>query len=75
VRNASTKSKLPDVIKGFGTPEQFMCIACPDHPDGTPFTDKEWEFEKRKFSALSHILVQMSLMKDVPHVTGYPTVS
>lgn len=38
-------------------------------------SDEEQAFEKRKFDALTHILVQMSLMKDVPHVKAYPTIS
>ena len=74
VCNASVKSKLPEVIKDYGTPEQFMCIERPRNEDGEECSDEEWDHEKRKFAALSHILTQMSLMKEVPHVQGYPSV-
>lgn len=39
-----------------------------------PYTDEQWEFAKRKFDALNHILIQMSLVKDVPHVRDYPDI-
>lgn len=40
-----------------------------------PYTDEEWLFAKRRFAAINHILIQMSLIKDVRHVQGYPEIS
>jgi len=74
VMNASVKSPLPKTILNYGTVDQFLCKERWTHANGDLYSDEEMEFEKRKFDALSHILVQMSLMIDVPHVKGYPTV-
>lgn len=76
VRGASGKSRLPTFIKHYGTPEQFMCQTSPINYENEDelMTDDETKFERRKFEALTHILVQMSLMIDVPHVRGYPTM-
>lgn len=86
VRGAQVKSRLPRFINGHGTPKQFMLKDRPYkyssyNPDDDPqldqrepLTDEEWEYEKRKLDAMTHILVQMSLMVDVPRVKGYPTV-
>jgi hypothetical protein len=76
VRGASVKSRLPKTISGYGTPEQFQCKEKLVHGEtGEPYTDEEMKHEKRKYEALTTILVQMSLMTDVPHVKGYPSVS
>lgn len=71
VRNASTKSRLPDRIHNWGSVEQFLCLEA--RHDGQD--EKELAFERRVFDALTHILVQMSMMVEVRHVEGYPTVS
>lgn len=70
VRNANMKSRMPGRIHGYGTIDQFLCIeAWSDEQD-----PKELAFELRVFEALTHILVQMSLMIEVNHVDGYPSV-
>ena len=74
VRNASVKSRLPDTIMDYGTVEQFLCIEPRTNNDGDEQSKEELAFERRKFEALSHILTQMSLMMDVPHVRGYPSI-
>lgn len=75
VRGASCKSRMPQTIVNYGTPGQFRCEESWFHrEDDTPYTEEEMIYEKRKFDALTHILVQMSLMTDVPHVKGYPNV-
>jgi hypothetical protein len=78
VRNANMKSKLPEFFQGYGSPEQFRCESVWFHDgnmDGSDaYTDEEMRFEKRKFEALTQILVQMSLMMDVDHVKHYPSV-
>lgn len=85
--NAQVKSRLPKYIDGWGTPKQFRLIDRPYHvneydPDhepyltqSDPYTDEEWENEKRMLEGINHILVQMSLMKDVPRQKGYPVIS
>lgn len=87
VRNAQVKSRLPKYIQDWGTPKQFMLIERPYHdnrydPDDNPaldqrdpFTDEEWENEKRMLEGINHILTQMSLMKDVPRQKNYPSIS
>lgn len=79
VRGAHVKSKLPDFILDYGSAEQFRCESLWFHDgnlDGDQgYTDEEMKFEKRKFDALTHILVQMSLMMDVDHVKHYPSIS
>ena len=85
VRNASVRSRLPAYIADYGTPEQFMCTKRPDHryeyDEDThtvtgyePFTDEEWDYEKRKLEAINTIITQMSLIKDVHHVEDYPDI-
>ncbi len=74
VRSASVKSRLPETIFGYGTIDQFLCLEKMFNDDDELQTDKELAFERRKFDALTHILVQMSLMIDVPHVDGYPSI-
>lgn len=85
--NAQVKSRLPKYIDGWGTPNQFRLIDRPFHvneydPDhepyltqSDPYTDEEWENEKRMLEGINHILVQMSLMQDVPRQKGYPAIS
>lgn len=64
VRNACVKSKLPDKMQGrFDTPAKFRCETIDCDP-----------LDKRKFDALTHILLQMSLMTDVDHDDRYPSV-
>lgn len=87
VRGAQVKSRLPAYIEGYGTPAQFMLVERPYHnnrydPDDDPafdqrdpFTDDEWAYAKRELEGINHILTQMSLMKDVPRVKGYPDVT
>jgi hypothetical protein len=70
VRNASTKSRLPQCIDGYGSVDQFLAI----EKSSDEQTDDELAYERRVFDALTHIMVQMSLMIDVPHVEGYPSV-
>jgi len=74
VRNASVKSRLPDVIIGYGTVEQFLCKQHSYNDEGEEQSDEELAFARRKFDALTHILVQMSLVIDVPRVRGYPSI-
>lgn len=71
VRGSSVKSKLPDTIIEYGTPAQFRCIV----KKAILQTDAELSFERRKFDALTHILVQMSLMMEVKHIKDYPHIS
>lgn len=85
--NASVKSRLPKFIVGWGTPDEFRLRSRPykhNHYDpdvdeeitqSHPMSDEEWATAKRMLEAVNHILVQMSLMKDVNHVTGYPSVA
>lgn len=87
VRGAQVKSRLPNFIVGWGTPAQFMLLERPYryneyNPDDDPaldqrepFTDEEWATEKRMLEGINHILTQMSLIKDVPQVKGYPSVT
>ena len=79
-RNASVKSRLPDFIMYEDeqlTVGQFVCkerlFYC-DTDKAKPYTDQEMQLARRRFKAISHILVQMSLMKDVEHVKNYPEV-
>lgn len=86
IRNAHVKSRMPKFIVDYGTIEQFRCEApwyhdgCIDTDSDTyervsddKYTDEEMAYEKRIFDALTSILVQMSLMRDVSHVADYPT--
>lgn len=69
-RQANMKSRMPQRISDWGTVDQFLCLeALNDDQD-----PKELAFERRVFEALTHILVQMSLMVEVKHVEGYPSV-
>ena len=70
VRNAHVKSRMPPRIHNWGTIDQFLCLE-PKHDEQDP---KELAFERRVFEAMTHILVQMSLMTEVRHVDGYPVV-
>jgi hypothetical protein len=70
VRQANMKSRLPSRIHDWGTIDQFLCLE-PLHANQDP---KELAFERRTFDALTHILVQMSLMIDVRHDDTYPVV-
>lgn len=74
VCSSSTKSRLPETILDYGTVEQFLCLEKSYNDDGDEQSDEELAFERRKFDALTHILVQMSLMIDVPRVRGYPAI-
>lgn len=80
VRNASMKSRLPSFFKlrkHTLTPEQFMLQdrLFHDRDETEPYSDEEMEFERRKLKAVNHILVQMSLIKDVPNVDKYPEIT
>lgn len=80
VRNASMKSRLPSFFKWKGktvTPDQFMLKdrLFHDRDETEPYSDEEMEFERRKLKAINHILVQMSLIKDVPNVEDYPDIT
>jgi len=69
-RQANMKSRMPTRISDWGTVDQFLSLE-PRHEDQTP---EELVFERRVFEALTHILVQMSMMIEVRHVDGYPSV-
>lgn len=77
------KSRLPAFIDGWGKPEMFMLQERPYHSCyfdedtqeldlNNPYTDEEWETEKRKREVLNQILVAASLMKQTPAVIHYP---
>lgn len=70
VRNANKQSRMPSHIHNWGTIDQFLCLE-PANDEQDP---KELAFERRVFEALTHILVQMSLMIEVRHIEGYPSV-
>lgn len=76
IRNANVRSRLPSSIYGFGTIEQFRCEAqlFYDRDQTDPLSEEEMKLERRKFEALTEILVQCSLLIDVKHVSGYPDV-
>lgn len=76
IRNANVKSRLPGAIKGFGTIAQFKCEAqlFHDRDEDDPYSEEEMKLAKRKFDAMTEILVQASLLVDVNHVKGYPDV-
>ena len=69
VRGASTKSRLPTYFRGYGNPQQFLTLEKYEQE-----SDEELLQDRRMFEALTHILVQMSLMTDVPGVPNYPSV-
>lgn len=69
-RQANMKSRMPPRIHDWGTVDQFLSLEL-RHEDQDP---KEMAFDRRVFDALTHILVQMSLMIEVRHVEGYPSV-
>ena len=80
VRNASMLSRMPAFFKldrHTLTPEQFMLVdpLFHDRDQTEKYTHEEMVFERRKLAAVNHILIQMSLMKDVPHVNNYPTIT
>lgn len=68
-RGANVKSRMPLRISGWGTVDQFLSLEPKEDQD-----PKELAFERRVFDALTHILVQMSLMIEVRHVEGYPSI-
>lgn len=83
LRQASAKSRLPKYIRDWGEPEVFMLEKRPAHSVeydeaegevtyGKPYSDEEWAEAKRVREAINHILIQMSLMKDVRPVSRYP---
>lgn len=86
-RNMSMKSRLPPYIYKHGKPEQFTCEHRPYVPNtvrydeeerkasGELMTDDDWKEARRRFDAIGQILTQVSLMKDVPSVKNYPSVS
>lgn len=64
VRGSSVRSKLPSGLQGkHNTVAKFQCTAYDCDPQA-----------KRTFEALSHILIQMSLMMEVAHDKTYPSV-
>lgn len=69
VRNASVKSRLPGRISNWGTVDQFLALEEQEEQ-----TVEELAYDRRIFDALTHILVQMSLMMDVPHDDAYPDI-
>ena len=71
VRGANVRSRLPNHIHGYGGVNAFLALEPRDGVDDPTAL----KFEKRMFDAITHILVQMSLMTDVPHVKNYPEVS
>lgn len=70
VRNANMKSRMPQRIHNWGSVEQFLCLE-PLHEGQDP---EELAYELRVFDALTHILVQMSLMIEVAHDETYPDI-
>ena len=74
VRNSKARSRLPEHIAGYGTPEQFRCEELMQHDNGQLFSAEEMQLAKRRFAAINMVLTQMSLMKDVPNVDDYPDV-
>lgn len=80
VRNAHVKSRLPDYILYRGknlSPQQFM-VKAPlwhDIDETEAYTHEEMTFVRRRLEAINHVLVQMSLLKDVPHDDNYPEIT
>jgi len=65
VRGAAVRSRLPANLQGkYNSVAKFQCTEYDCDPTA-----------KRTFEALTYILIQMSLMTDVPHDKTYPTVS
>ena len=75
VRCASAKSRLPDIILEYGSINQFLCLEKTTNDDGDEQSDEELIFARRRFDALTHILVQMSLMMEVSHDNTYPSTN